>query len=178
MSRRIQLEKLAKEVYFAHVEAVQRAFLPLIEAKAPKFPSTWAKSQCSSLTLTLHFCLIAAFFKGFTIVDEANRTIEEFTVVDIFSGVEGKEHVWNLIKFASDEAWYSIDLSIEQYSVEEVNFPTLKPWKPVQGMRLKADESPNDVISTHPLLPKVKCTASDGQHFREYWSNLLKTVKT
>ncbi len=162
--------------------SVPANMLPLVELNAPKFPSSWAGNCCSSMALALHFGILGALFKKVYLVDDHHRVLEQFSVVEVFSGVPGKEHIWNIVKFAGDESWYSIDLSIEQYAIPQVTDPTNKPWNLFlsSGDRYPFKEAGvvTDITTTHPLLPKVRCEASDAANFGTYWRAALGAVKT
>lgn len=183
--KKLHLSALAKEVYLHHVAGggdVPASMLPIIERNAPKFSSSWAANCCTSMTLSLHFAILGAIFKKIRVVGDADRPLEVFSVVEVFSGVHGKEHVWNMVKLEGDEQWYSIDLSIEQYPTSRVTDITLKPWAlfPSTDVRypFKEATSATDVTTTHPLLPKVRCTPADATEFLTYWKAALGAVKT
>lgn len=162
--------------------SIPTSMLPLVEQNAPTFPSSWAGSCCSSMTLTLHFGILGALFKKIRLVNDQNRAVEQFAVVEIFSGVPGKEHIWNVVKFAGDESWYSIDLSIEQYKESQVVDPRNKPWNLFLSSEgrypFKEAVAVADIATTHPLLPKVRCDVSDAANFGAYWRVALGAVKT
>lgn len=180
----LSISALAKEVYMQHVGGgtVPANMLPLVEQNAPKFPSSWAGNCCSSMTLALHFGILGALFKKISLVDDQRRPLEQFAVVEVFSGVQGKEHIWNVVRFAGDESWYSIDLSIEQYKEQQVSDPANKPWNLFPSSEgsypYKEAGAVTDIATTHPLLPKVRCDASDAANFGVYWRVALEAVKT
>lgn len=182
--KELHISVLAKEVYLQHVGSgtVPASMLPLIERSAPKFPSQWAGNCCTSMTLTLHFGLLGAAFKKIKLVGDHHRPLEQFTVVEIFSGVPGKEHIWNMVKFVGDDLWYSIDLSIEQYKESQVSDSKLKPWGlfPCADGTYPAKDATAvaDIATAHPLLPKVRCEVSDAANFGAYWRAALQAVKT
>jgi hypothetical protein len=179
------LSALAFEVYLQHSDVPEKHLTmmrPLIENGDRKFPSAWAKDRCTSMSLALHFGMIYAAFKKIDLVDSDGQVLEEFTVTEVFSGVEGKEHIWNTVKFKGNENWYSIDLSIEQYNKEQVSDITHKPWVPFLSSQghypFKEAVEVSDIATTHPLLPKVRCTLADGASFRTYLSAALSAGKT
>jgi hypothetical protein len=186
--KELPLSSLAKEVYLQHVGGgtVPANMLPLIERSAPKFPSQWAKQCCTSMTLSLHWGIMGALFKKIRIVDDNHRPLEQFTVVDVFAGTEGREHIWNMVKFVGDEIWYSVDLSIEQYEAHQVTDTAQKPWNlipvvedryPLKYLK-ESGAKVADVTATHPLLPKVRCDVNDGATFGSHWKGALQVVKT